>query len=86
MLEAKSFIVTGQTLHKNGAYEKDIATKVDLAINSFLNGGKYVDLKIDTKITPQVGTDVAFITIIREVEDRKPEPMEDEPVFSKKKK
>ena len=71
MLVSKSFIVEGQTFHRNGGYEKNIAKNVDDAINSFLkeSGGKYIDLKIDAKVNPGVGNDVAFITIVLEVEE-----------------
>lgn len=73
MLKSKSFIVVGETVHKNGEATKNIAEKVDKAINSFLSSsdGKYVDLKIDTKIEPSVGTDVAFITVVVDEPEKK---------------
>ena len=73
MLKSKSFIVEGNTIHRNGIYEKDIAQNVDKAINDFLEktGGKYVDLKTDVKVNPGVGRDVAFVTIIVETDGRK---------------
>lgn len=66
MLKSKSFIIVGETHHRNGVSVKNIADKVDEAINSFLSSsnGKYVDLKIDTKVNPGVGTDIAFVTVI----------------------
>jgi len=65
MLVSKSFLVTGETIHRNGKPEKNIATKVDEAINSFLSkldGGKLVDIKPNV----QIGTtqDTAFITVV----------------------
>jgi len=84
MLKSKSFIVIGETIHRDNAAFKTIAENVDRAINGFLEsvGGKYVDLKIDSKVNPGVGTDTAFITVIVEVE----EPKSEDAIVSKKKK
>ena len=73
MLVSKSFIVTGETIHRNGQAEKNIAQKVDTVINAFLSqaGARYIDLKTDVKVTPGVGTDVAFVTVILDIEPKK---------------
>lgn len=85
MLKSRSFIVEGTTVHRNGQAEKSIASNVDEKINSFLKecNGKYIDLKIDAKVNPGVGTDIAFITIVVEVDDLK--KVAAEPIPSKKK-
>lgn len=73
MLLSKSFVVEGVTVHRDGKQVKNIAENVDKVINEFLenSGGKYVDLKTDVKVNSGVGQDVAFITIIVEVDGRK---------------
>ncbi len=85
MLVSKSFLVVGNTTHRDGAPHKDIAEKVDAEINAFLSdlknsGGKLVDLKPNVQIGTM--TDTAFITIIIEVDDKKveEEKKEDAPV------
>lgn len=84
MLVSKSFLIVGETIHRNGRPEKNIAEKVDAAINSFLEGldGTLVDIKPNV----QIGTtqDNAFITIIVEVENRKKEEKEEKTVVKKK--
>jgi len=87
MLKTKSFIVVGETLTRNGKPEKNIAEKIDKAINEYLAGlgdAKYVDLKTNV----QIGTtnDNGFITIITDGPD-KPKAVVDseEPVIRKKK-
>jgi hypothetical protein len=71
MLVSKSFLVTGETIHRNGKPEKNIALRVDEAINSFLSklDGRLVDLKPNVQIGTT--TDTAFITVIVEVDDSK---------------
>lgn len=94
MLISKSFLVIGSTTTKDGKKHKDIAEKVDAAINSFLStiDGKYIDLKPNVQLTNGIGEDIAFITVIVEVDGRKKEAVSSEtneeikPVWSKKRK
>lgn len=87
MLISKSFLITGETIHRNGKPEKNIAQKVDTAINSFLENldGKLIDIRPNV----QIGTtqDTAFITVIVEVDGRKKieEPQEETKTVVKKK-
>jgi hypothetical protein len=80
MLVSKSFVVTGETVHRNGKKEKDIAANVDAAINDFLakNPGKLVHLIPNVNIGPT--QDNAFVTIVLDVEKAA------EPVVSTKEK
>jgi len=86
MLVSKSFLIIGNTTHRDGGPHKDIAEKVDAAINAFLSNldGKLVDLKPNVQITSSV--DTAFITVIVDVEKKEVEKKEEsKSVFSKKK-
>lgn len=89
MLVSKSFLVNGNTTHRNNGIHKDIAENVDKAINEFLANieGELVDLKPSVQIGAT--QDVAFITVIMKVDSKKkavePEPEEISEPESKKK-
>ena len=72
MLQAKSFIVVGQTVTRNGQDEKDIADKVDAVINGYLSGtdGKVVQIVNSVQFGM---SDRVFVTIVMDVDI--PEPI-----------
>lgn len=72
MLISKSFIVTGDTTTRDGLPSKDIGSKVDKALNSYLaeNEGDLVDLQVNAQINSS-GQDVVFLTIVLKVDGRK---------------
>jgi len=66
MLKAKSFIVVGNTVTKNGVRVRDLAEQVDVKINEFLGTvaeDALVDVKINTQIVGASG-DYAFVTLL----------------------
>jgi hypothetical protein len=79
--------VIGETKTLNGKRVKDIAEKMDAAINGFLSTvkGKFVDIKPNVQITN--GEDIAFVTVIVDLEEKadKVSGDEEKPRWSKKK-
>jgi hypothetical protein len=72
MLKVKSLMVFGDTVTRNGVKEKDLANKVDRAINDILAGleGELVDVKINTQIVGASAGDNAFVTLIYRAEEQ----------------
>jgi hypothetical protein len=88
MLTSKSFVVVGETSHRDGKLHKTIADEVDKKINEFLNStdGEYVDLKPSANISPGIGQDIVFVTIILKKKDEvKKDEVESTGFFRKKK-
>ena len=73
MLRSKAIIVMGDTHYRNGSPVRDLAVKVEKAVEEALKGIKQeeiIDIKINTQFTGVSG-DQAFILILYKDESKK---------------